>query len=105
MKACGASSNCVFCQIVHAIRYRLAKLLVGSGRSTFPNIGKDDITEFEVFAPAHPREQERFAAELDVKLSHVRSLYVAAERQAEAIGVLPAATLRKFFKFENGVYA
>lgn len=90
--------------IRHAIHYRLATLLAGSERSTFPNIGKEDIAGFEIFAPADPGVQERFAVECDAKLSQVRSLHAAVERQAEAISALPAATLLEFFNFGNGVH-
>lgn len=83
--------------IRHAIHYRLAKLLVGSGRSTFPNIGKDDIVPFEVYAPADVNEQEQFALVLDAKLSQVRSLQAVAGRQVDAVRALPGATLRQFF--------
>lgn len=85
--------------IRHAIRYELNKLLIGSERSTFPNIGKDDIAEFQFYAPSAIEEQEKFAFELDRKLVTRKEIAGALERQKEAISALPAATLREFFNF------
>jgi type I restriction enzyme S subunit len=91
--------------IRHAIHYRLAKLLAGSERSTFPNIGKDEIKAFEIYAPADPSEQEQFAVGLDARLSRVKRLHIETEKQSEAIRALPSATLREFFNFGNATHA
>lgn len=87
--------------IRHAIRYKVAELLTGSERSTFPNIGKEEIDRFEVSAPQTVDGQGEMAAQIERKLNGLKILNAAAARQSEAIIALPGAILREAFDFSE----
>ena len=84
----------------HAIRFKVSELLIGSGRSTFPNIGKEDIEGFEVVAPHSATRQSEVADTIEAKLRNFKSMGSAVARQLEAISALPGAILREAFDFE-----
>ena len=85
--------------IRHAIRFKVAELLSGSERATFPNIGKDDIEGFAVSAPQTVAEQSAMADQIETKLRSLNTTVAAAARQQEAITALPGAILREAFDF------
>jgi len=71
----------------------------------YPAIGDDDVTAFYVPAPVAFEEQVKIAAKLETRWQTLQALRAAAERQFEASSALPAAALREFFDFGNGVHA
>jgi type I restriction enzyme S subunit len=85
--------------IRHAIRFKVAELLSGSERSTFPNIGKQDIEGFAVSAPPTVAEQAVMADQIEAELRVLNMISGAAARQSEAISALPGAILREAFDF------
>ena len=87
--------------IRHAIRFKVAELLTGSERSTFPNIGKEEIDRFEVSAPRTVDGQGEMADQIERKLNGLKTVTTAAARQSEAITALPGAILREAFDFSE----
>ena len=68
---------------------------LGSG-STFAEISKTTLTNFEIALPELP-EQQRLAKLLTEKLAIIEQARKAAEAQLEAINQLPAALLKQAF--------
>jgi restriction endonuclease S subunit len=84
----------------YAIELKLDELLHGSERSTFPNIGKDDIESFKIWYPSEVLMQEEIAQEIERQLESGAAAMRSAETQAEAIKAMPSAILRSIFNFE-----
>jgi len=86
--------------IRYALEHKIRELLVGSERSTFPNLGKDQLNVFEIYAPKDISTQENIAKGLKEKLSIANKTVGVATTQLEAIEAMPAAMLREVFDFE-----
>lgn len=71
----------------------------------YPAISDDDVRDFVVPAPTNLQEQASIADRLDSHFENVMRIRRAASRQLGALSALPAAVLREFFNFGNGVYA
>jgi type I restriction enzyme S subunit len=87
--------------IKHALQYKISELLSGCERSTFPNLEKDVLKSFKVFAPKDLRTQERVAESITEKLNSIGFLNGSTNSQLEAIEALSGAILREVFDFEK----
>lgn len=87
--------------IRYALEYKITELLTGSERSTFPNIGKDDLNSFEIAVPENISVQEEIVAHIEEKIENIKKVTEAAYSQLHAIEALSGALLRKAFDFEK----
>ena len=63
------------------------------------------LMRFEVPIPETRDACNQLGAQLTLRLNNCSVVHSAAARQLETVSAMPAATLRKFFNFENGVHA
>jgi type I restriction enzyme S subunit len=91
--------NTIF--IKYALEYKINELLVGSERSTFPNLEKEELNSFEIFAPKDLFMQEKVAKTIKEKLETLNQLASSISSQVSAIEALPGAILREVFDFEG----
>lgn len=71
----------------------------------YPAISDDDVMEFVIPSPVTFEEQTAVAARLESRFDAALRLRRAAKRQLDVLSALPAAILREFFHFGNGVHA
>lgn len=67
----------------------------------YPAISNDDVKDFSIPLPPSLSDQIAIAAELERKMAELEKARQAAERQLEAIKMLPGAILREVFDFEE----
>jgi type I restriction enzyme, S subunit len=87
--------------VKYALQYKIGELLSGSERSTFPNLEKDVLKSFKVFAPKDLKTQEKVAFTITKKLNSIRQSSASINAQLEAIVAISGAILREVFDFEK----
>jgi len=87
--------------LAYALQFKIGQLLVGSERSTFPNLGRDELNSFEILAPEDETQQGKIANEIKNKLNTGDGIVNKIDSQLEAIHALPAAILREVFDFQE----
>lgn len=87
--------------LAYALQFKIGQLLVGSERSTFPNLGRDELNSFKVLAPEDETQQSKIANEIKDKLNAVDGITNKIDSQLEAIQALPSAILREVFDFQE----
>jgi len=87
--------------LAFVLQFKIGLLLVGSERSTFPNLGRDELNSFEILAPEDVTEQRKAAKGIKDKLNWSNGTLNKINSQLEAIQALPAAILREVFDFQE----
>jgi type I restriction enzyme S subunit len=84
-----------------AIKKIIPEIQKMSHGNTFTEITKELIQDFEIPLPPMPADQDKIATDLEHKMAKIENTRHAAEKQLEAIKMLPGAILREVFDFEE----